>query len=172
MANLYDQLEPEFIALLRIAWDDAVDAGLITGAFNVENESVQLVLKDIAKRLVGVDETVEGIVQDVIGEASRLGWSVSERAAALMERGVTDSPMRAELIAVTESADAYERGAHLAYAASGQVKGTEWLLGPNPCSECLPLGGKIVPLGEEFAPGVKHAPFHPRCTCATSPVLT
>jgi hypothetical protein len=109
------------------------------------------------------------VTQQIIGRGAAEGWSRDETVGYLMEHY---GRPRAELIAHYETADAQERGSHIAYAASGQVKGTEWLLGPNPCDLCAPLGGKVVALGDEFAPGVKHPPFHPRCTCATSPVLS
>lgn len=172
MPNLYAVLEPLVLELLTIAWNDAADKGLVTGEFDVDKPEVQLVLKELAKRVKGIDDTTRETIQMIIGRQASEGWSIERVRQELLDRAVTESKTRAELIAVTEVADAQERGSHIAYAASGQVKGTEWLLGPEPCELCRPLGGKVVPLGDEFAPGVKHAPFHPRCTCATAPVLS
>jgi hypothetical protein len=76
------------------------------------------------------------------------------------------------LIARTEAAAAYSRGSLLRYAQSGQVSGTEWLLGPEPCEICQPLGGTVAALGKSFAEGIDSPPAHPRCTCSLAPVLT
>lgn len=173
MSGLYDILEPLVIDLLRIAWNDGTDTvGVVVGAFDVENESVQLVLKDLARRVKDIDDTTRDTIQMIIGRQASEGWSVEQVRDELLARAITESKTRAELIAVTETADAHERGSHLYYAATGQVSGTEWLLGPEPCDDCKPLGGKVAALGDEFVPGVQHPPLHPRCTCASAPVLT
>lgn len=170
--SLYGILEPHVVELLRIAWDDAEQStGVVLGAFNLENETVQRILKELAKRVKDIDETTEETIQMVIGRQAAEGWTIERVRDELLDRAVTESRTRAELIARTETADAYERGSHLYYKESGQVSGTEWLLGPNPCPICEGLSGKIVPLGEEFAPGILHAPAHPACVCATAPIL-
>lgn len=171
--SLYSILEPLTIELLRIAWNDAgKTTGVVLGAFSVQNVAVQLVLKELAKRVKDIDETTRQTIQMIIGRQAEEGWSIERVRDELIERAVTESKTRAELIAQTETADAYERGSHLYYKESGQVSGTEWLLGPEPCELCEPLGGKVVPLGDEFADGVLHPPYHPRCSCSTAPVLS
>jgi len=172
MKPLYDILKPYTIELLRLAWlDGSSSVGVVLGAFDVANESVQLILEALAQRVKGIDATTADTIQMIIGRQASEGWTLAQVRDELLARAVTESKTRADLIAVTETADAYSRGSMLAYRASGQVAGTEWLLGPSPCEVCKPLGGKVVPLGEEFAPGVTHAPLHPRCTCAIAPVL-
>ncbi len=172
MPTLLSVLTPLVIELLEIAWNDTKARGLVTGVFDLENVAVQLVLKDLGRRVKGIDDTTRDTIQSIIGRQASEGWSIEQVRDELLARSVTESKTRATLIAATETADAHERGSHAAYAASGQVAGTEWLLGPRPCEQCEPLGGKVVPLGDEFAPGITHPPAHPACTCATSPVLT
>lgn len=164
---MWDKLKPYTIELLRIAWADAEDDGIVSGAFDLDNPEVQKVLKDIAKRIKGIDDTTAEAIRAIIGQTE---LSVADKRTMLQELMGTTAA-RAEMIAVTESADAMERGNHLAWRASGVVDRKEWLLGPNPCPECQPLGGKVVGLDDEFAPGVLHPPFHPRCTCATAAVV-
>lgn len=166
-------LKPYWIELLRIAWNDAgKTTGVVLGAFSVQNVAVQLVLKELAKRVKDIDETTRDEIRAVIGRQASEGLSVAEVRDILLDMEATRSKTRAEAIAQTETADAYERGSHLYYKETGHVSGTEWLLGPEPCELCAPLGGKVVALGDEFADGVLHPPYHPRCTCATAPVLS
>ncbi len=173
MPSLYDLLQPFTIELLRRAWGDAgATTATVLGAFNLENAAVQLVLKDLALRVKGIDDTTRDTIQVIIGRQASEGWSIAQVRDELIARSVTESKTRGELIARTETATAYSRGSLIGYQASGQVSGMEWLLGPEPCELCQPLGGKVVPLGDEFAPGVVHPPYHPACTCAIAPILT
>jgi SPP1 gp7 family putative phage head morphogenesis protein len=157
---------------LMLAWNDANDVLGVDLVFTLENEQVQEVLGDLAKKIVNVAETTKDEIRSLVGQAAANGWSTDELAQRIAEHGEIASVNRATLISRTETASAYERGSHLAYVQSGVVSGTEWLLGPDPCPVCQDLGGKVVPLGDEFAPGVKHAPAHPACRCATAPVLS
>lgn len=166
---MWDKLKPYAIELLRIAWDDAEDDGIVTGAFDLDNPEVQKVLKDIAKRITGIDDTTREQIQGIIGQTD---LSVDEKRERLQEM-IVGSAARAEIIARTETADAVERGNHLAWRASGQVDRKEWLLGPNPCPQCQAIhaANSVVGLEDEFAPGIPHPPAHPSCTCASLPVL-
>lgn len=150
------------------------DAGTVIGmdiAFDLDMPEVQEVLGDLALLIRDVTETTRDEIRALIGKQADEGWSLDQLADAILERGEIASKTRATLIARTESATAYSRGALLAYETSGVVSGTEWLLGPEPCPVCQPLGGKIAKLGKEFASGIAHPPAHPDCTCAIAPVL-
>lgn len=168
---MWDKLKPYYIELLRLGWANGAAAVGIDAAFDLAREEVQDILGALAKRVKDIDATTEETIQRIIGQGAAEGWSRDRVRDELLARAVTESVTRAENIAHTETALAQETGAHLAYRTSGQVAGTEWLLGPEPCELCEPLGGKVAPLGEEFADGVLHPPYHPRCTCATAPVL-
>lgn len=169
---MWDKLKPYSIELLRIAWNDASETGIIDGVFDVENEFVQKTLKDLAKRVRGIDETTQTDIQTIIGRQASEGLSTDE-VRALIRDAMGTLPARAEMIARTETATAAEMGNHLAWRASGVVDRKEWLLGPSPCPECQAIhaANSIVDLDGEFAPGILHPPAHPSCTCATAPVL-
>lgn len=167
---MFDILRPFYIELLRVAWRDAGDTvGRVLGDFSLENENVQRILKELAKRCTGIDETIEQTIQDLVGRQASEGWTLERLTQELADRAVTN----AELISVTETADAYTRGSILAYRESGVVTGIEWLLGPEPCEQCQEIAQStpIAELGAEFAPGISHPPAHPRCTCAAAPIL-
>lgn len=164
-------LGPFYEQLLAQAFDSAGLALDTDVSFDLANPRVQDVLGQLAKSVKGVAETTKEEIRALVGQAADEGWSSADLAQRIREHGVTSSKSRSEMIARTETALAYQAGSHLAYAESSVVQGTEWLLGSEPCDVCQPLGGKIVPLGEHFAEGTLYPPLHPRCTCATAPIL-
>jgi hypothetical protein len=159
------------IELLTLAADDADTTLGIDAAFDLEATEVQDVLDTLGKLIRNVADTTRADVQRLTGQAAEHGWSPADLAREIRALGEIASQTRAELIARTEAAAAYSRGSLLRYAQSGQVSGTEWLLGPEPCEICQPLGGTVAALGKSFAEGIDSPPAHPRCTCAISPVL-
>jgi hypothetical protein len=165
-------LRPYHITLLELAAADANGVLGIDASFELDAPEVQDVLDLLATKVRSVAETTREDIRRLTGQAAEHGWSPAHLADEIRYLGEIASKSRAELIALTESATAYEAGSHLRWSESGMVSGSEWLLGPSPCPDCQELGGKVVPLGEEFADGVLYPPRHPRCTCATSAVLS
>lgn len=156
--------------LMERAFRDAHEAG-ITVAWDLDNPHVQTVLATLARRIVAVSDTTRQEVRDLVGQQAREGWSIDELADQIASLAEIHTRERALLISRTESATAYTQGSLAAYRASGVVDRVEWLLGPDPCEICQGLGGAVVPLGEEFLPGVDGPPAHPRCVCALAPVV-
>jgi SPP1 gp7 family putative phage head morphogenesis protein len=73
---------------------------------------------------------------------------------------------QAERIARTETAYVQANGRDDHYKKYG-VEKVKWLLGPNPCPECLDYGNKIYTW--DTLP--KSQPVHVLCTCDLAPVL-
>lgn len=171
-AELWAITRPHVIRLLEIAWSDAAEAGLVDAAFDLELPEVQEVLDTISTRVKTVAGTTREAVMELVGQAAREGHGVDWLTDQLQEH-YAFSPIRAEVIAATETAQAYSAGAMLAYKRSGQVRGTEWLLAASDfCPKCEEAAARgVVPLGEEYAPGVPHPPMHTRCRCSISAVL-
>lgn len=168
---MWPLLKPYYVKLLEIAWNDGSDTvGEVVGAFDLENEFVQTVLKDLAKRVKGVEDTTREEIQNVIGQMGREGLSIDQVRDRLLEMAEINSASRAEMIARTESAQAYSAGSMAYYKESGVVSGMEWLVS-DPCPICAPLSGAVAELGKQFAGGFDHPPAHPNCKCAVAPVL-
>lgn len=74
--------------------------------------------------------------------------------------------MQAERIARTETAYVQANGRDDHYKQFG-VEKVKWLLGPNPCPECLDYGNKIYTW--DTLP--KNQPVHVNCSCDLAPVL-
>lgn len=151
--------------LLEKAYTDATGVLGVEVAFDLEHEAVQKVLGLLAKRIKDVADTTRTQVQTLVGQAAERGWSPAELAAELRKVADLQSASRAAMVARTETATAYTQGSILAYQESGVVKGTEWLLGGNPCPDCEPLGGTFLDFD------AAHPPLHPNCTCSVIPVL-
>lgn len=73
---------------------------------------------------------------------------------------------QAERIARTETAYVQANGRDDHYKKYG-VERVKWLLGPNPCPECLDYGNKIYTW--DTLP--KSQPVHANCSCDLAPVL-
>lgn len=171
--DLARRLLPYYVRLLESAWSEAEQAGIV-GAFDLDNPYVQQYLDDVVKTTMvkEIAETSRSQVRDLEAQAAREGWSVAERASRYRDLFTTWSTTRAETVATTMAAAAFERGNLAAWKASGEVDRKEWLTAPNnPCPACEALRGKVVGLDAEFAPGVMHPPAHARCRCASAPVL-
>lgn len=163
-------MRPFYQALLKDAFGDAAGQG-VDVAFDLANPFVQTVLNQLAKQVKGVADTTKEEIRALIRRQADEGWSAEQLAKEIRAKGEIASRSRALMIARTETAAAYSQGSIAAYTASGVVKQTEWLLGPDPCEICQALDGLRADLGEEFAPGISAPPAHPACTCALSPVI-
>jgi SPP1 gp7 family putative phage head morphogenesis protein len=170
-SQIADLMRKYHIALLTLAAGDADTTLGIDAAFDLEMESAQQALDDRAKLIRSVAETTKEDVRRLTGQAAKEGWSIAELAQRIRDQGEIASQTRAELISRTETAAMYSKGSLIAYAASGQVSGTQWLA-TDPCPICAEFADKIIPLGEMFGEGIEHPPAHPACRCALAPVLS
>ncbi len=82
------------------------------------------------------------------------------------------SPVRAQMIAVTEVTRAYAEGNKIAWRESGVTEGMEWNTANDElvCPICGPLDGEQVKLDDKFDGGFEAPPAHPRCRCWLTPV--
>lgn len=157
--------------LLEQAAGDAEDSLGVDISFDMSNPKVQEVLDELASKIKDVADTTRQDIRDLVGKQADEGWSMDELAAAIRDRGVTDSKSRSEAIARTESASAYSKGSILAYQESGVVDSLEWIVSDDPCPVCQELDGQNVKLGDLFGEEFDGPPAHPNCTCAVAPVL-
>lgn len=70
--------------------------------------------------------------------------------------------MRADTIAITETARSFNEGALDSYAAAG-LPGWTWLAYEEACEECSDLDGESFTYGDETPPA------HPDCRCTVLP---
>jgi len=138
--------------------------------------------KEASNQLVTqIDETTRESLKNLVSNAVERGLSVQELAAEI-NGAHAFSRERAELIAVTEMAEADVTGNKMGYAASGVVGGLQWLTAnegedDRTCEDCEKNHLAIVPMGADgmaaqpYPSGARGVPAHPRCICDELPVL-
>lgn len=131
--------------------------------FSTLDEAILIAARTQVARLVSGATTTS---RDLIRESIRQSIAVGEDQAAAVARlsRVIVNPVRAELIAHTESVNAYQTGLFNFGKATGAVSKTwDGLVGA--CKLCGPLIGKTVKIDQDFPGGYSHPSRHPRCRC-------
>ncbi|MGB0969825.1 MAG: phage portal protein [Mycobacterium sp.] len=170
------------------------DDGRVSVGFDVSNPLVERAARERSIELAGdLNQTTVNRLRDSLAD----GIAEGETNAQLSERvrtqfdSFTDS--RAEQVARTESALAYEQGQQDAWKESGVVAGKQWILAPGACQFCIAVAkefnGKTVDLDGDFVPkgstvqgvnggtmktdyrAINGPPLHPQCRCDLMPVL-
>lgn len=174
-------------------------------SFEAANPRVQEFVDQSVTRLASTaQQTTTVAVRDLLGDGLQKGETIAqlrERVRAWAEGDPATGRIgtvgyRAETIARTESARAYERGQEVAWKESGVVTGKLWLAAPGACEFCQSAAAqfnedaKAVPLGASFfAKGttlrgtqggtlrldyeaVEGPPLHPNCTCSLLAVMS
>lgn len=133
--------------------------------------------------VAGIDAESRAQVRTILGNAAESGWSYTRTADALIERfssWAVGSPLRhiqsrAELIAVTETAQAYEAGNRLMAdqivegLPPGMAMEKSWLtvgdsrVDPSQCQPNRDQGW--IPVEAAHVSGVQAPPAHPGCRC-------
>lgn len=83
-------------------------------------------------------------------------------------------PVRAEMVAVTETTRAFATGNVLAWQQSGVVDGIRWMTGQDKdvCEEiCVPLDGEVGTFDGGIGPDGLFPPAHVNCRCYLQPVV-
>lgn len=160
--------------LLDSLWVDVMaqahhDAGATLGlniAYDVTNPEIKNVLDQIANRVTMIDDTTRQEIRDAVDRATSQGQTIDELAKNLRQSHAF-SPTRARMISRTETANAYSKGAVMAYKKSGVVSKVHVLDGTDFDDACRAANGQTWELDYAFA----HPIEHPNCTRAFAPVV-
>lgn len=113
-----------------------------------------------------VTKTTRRLIQRAIKRSVTNGENVDQTIDRI--RKLIASPIRAEMIAQTESVNAYQGGLDV-FGEKSAVKSWTWECLPGACELCAPLDGVTKKVGEEFTLGngdtVSRPPSHVRCRC-------
>jgi hypothetical protein len=118
--------------------------------------------------ITGLDQTSLDSIADAVstGITDRLGVP----GTAGLIKAATDgmSTYRAEMIASTEMNDAMSQ-AFLKKLVRNAVEYKQWILGANPCEDCIENAeASPIPVDEDFPSGDDAPPAHPNCVCAVA----
>lgn len=143
-------------------------------SFSAMHEWAYEQAKKLALDLVkGINQTTADYLRDAIAKWIDSGEHLSALIRELRNSGMF-GPVRAQLIAETETTRAFNLGNMEAFRQGGAA-GKRWYTARDDlvCEECASLHGKEVELESDFA-GISgahaHPPAHPRCRCVIFPV--
>lgn len=191
----------ELEGLLRASITEAFRAGAVEivakyspGTTPLASSAAQEYVKQYGFDLVkGVTETMANQMRTAIDAGLEQGKTINEIQADLTANVPDVSATRAEVIARTETARAYQHGS-IKQAEELGFDSKTWDLAGEPCGLCegaaAALGGKPVPIGEPFfkagetitgtdgrtytvgIPVMAASDIHPQCRCATIEMVT
>jgi hypothetical protein len=150
--------------------------------------AAQTVRTYTARLARSVGATTAQRVTQALEESIRANRTMAETREDVRAMLVDQAGPRAETIARTETARAYQEGKITAWRASGRVVGKRVLLSGDPCPICVaaeaqfknvPLDRPLVPLGAEIPGGggindyadINGGNFHPNCRCEVEPIF-
>ncbi|OLT47774.1 hypothetical protein BJF87_21400 [Gordonia sp. CNJ-863] len=154
--------------IMAIGVDAAIERyGLPIYVDSIQDFVTRAAEKHVAGLVSGVTETTRDKLRLSIKQSLSRGETTSQ-AIERIQRTI-NNPVRAEMIAQTESVNAWSQG-QLGYAQETGAKSKVWEALAGACKICAPLDGKKVALDEDFVLGngsVRSVPSaHPRCRCS------
>lgn len=173
---LLRHVRPAYEAVMRQRWEQAaLEVGLET-AFDVSNPRVaQFLRTQAAQRVQGITDTARDRLRSTLAEGVAAGEGIPDLAKRVRAAFEGQKASRSVVIARTETLEASNRSADIAYREAG-VERKEWLLAPDYTpeidgGECAEFDGRVVEMEQDFAPGVPYPPLHPQCRCTIAPVF-
>lgn len=151
--GLAEAVKGAHVAAAEAAYGTANALG-IGVSFDLANPLLEAFVGQLAERVVGIDATTKGALDEQINEGLRRGYSIDQIARGVESEGYKGiagvfadaKGYRATMIARTESMVAYQGAAIIAYDAAG-IERVELLDGTDDPA-CAARNGKIVSLTE------------------------
>ena len=149
----------------------ASEFGLET-SFKLKPEQATKWAKDnAASSITKIDETTQTEINDLITSGIESGRDYGSVAREIRDRFDGFTTQRAETVAVTENASAYENGTATLVKDIERVGITmekAWsTIGGDTCDVCVENEGEgWIDADEAFSSGDQHPPAHPNCRCA------
>lgn len=148
---------------------DTLDRVMMGVNWRLPNEAAMAWARSYSYELVhGITETSRRLIADALGDWVRDGGSMNDLIARLSPQF---GPVRAEMIAVTESTRAYGVGSRMQYRSAG-IRKVKLLTNRDDrvCDVCRPYDGMIVDI-DQGVPGVGFMPWHVNCRCYLAGVV-
>lgn len=166
-------------ALLAAALADYIHELMVIGAnageelysiplgFTTLDEAIlQAADRYTAELVKDITTTTRRFIQQSIKQSILQGEDVTKTIERIRNR--VSNPVRAEMIARTESVNAYSRGL-IHFGRQSGAESKTWECKLNACPVCIPLDGKTIPLDDLFTLGngrqVSEPTGHVFCRC-------
>lgn len=151
---------------LRTQWNNWKPGNRAAAALLEPKGSLQALLRQRNITIRGLSATTIDRIGVRLADGLRVGWTRKQMADSLSD--LIGDPVRATLIAGTETTRAVTQASKDAYAESG-VEMVEYLVA-DPCVDCAENEkASPLPLGDEWPNG--DPPVHPNCMCAIVPYV-
>lgn len=161
-------LQKVIIEAIEIIMAIGVDAAIERYQLPLYVDSVQdFVALAAEKHVAGLVSGVTETTRDKIRLSIKQSLTRGETTPQAMERlqSIINNPVRAEMIAQTESVNSWSQGQYN-YAKATGAKKRVWEALAGACPQCAPLDGEQVEIDEPFSGGVLLPSRHPRCRCS------
>lgn len=136
--------------------------GIPLGISELSESVLKAAREQVAGLVTGVTETNRKLIQEAIKQSIARGEGA--KATAERIRRVVSNPIRAEMIAQTESVNAYQTGLkNFAVETGAKTKTWEALVGA--CAVCSPFDGQTIDIEALFGGKFDRPAAHPRCRC-------
>jgi ABC-type transporter Mla subunit MlaD len=123
----------------------------------------------LAKLTGGINATSIDRLQDALADAWDAGGDYNSMVKAVTSTFEDFSDRRADLIAQTETADAYNAGRSETAAALGYGEKSWETESGDPCPECVANEAQgWIPMDEDFQSGDDAPTAHPNCLCVVN----
>lgn len=114
-----------------------------------------------------VTDTSRNLIREAVRQSIAMGEDSTKAVDRIMK--VINNPVRAEMIAQTESVNAYQGGLSV-YANDTGAKTKTWDGLVGACQICAPLIGQTIDIAHQFelpdGTTIDHPAGHPRCRCS------
>ncbi|SNT46717.1 phage minor head protein [Rhodococcoides kyotonense] len=139
-----------------------LEYGIALGITSLTDSVTKAARDQVAELVSGVFDTNRKLIREAIRSSLTRGETLQDAAERIKK--VINNPVRAEMIAQTESVNAYQTGLKNFGLASGAKRKT-WESLAGACKVCAPLDGETVDIDEMFSNGKDKPSAHPRCRC-------
>lgn len=146
----------------------SVAAGL-TGGIAALGPAAGVVASRAAAAAAGIVRTQMERIAAALANGLARGDSATSIIAAV--EAIVDDEAKAEMITVTEMAEAMSQASLETYRQHG-VEQVEWLAEGDACPVCLEnMAASPISIDDVFPSGADAPPEHPNCRCAIAPVI-
>lgn len=139
-----------------------IEYGITLGVTELTDWILTAAREHTAGLVTQVTDTNRKLIQEAIKKGIALGEDRDAMVARI--RKVINNPVRAEMIAQTESVNAYQSGL-LNFAIETNAVSKTWEALAGACQICAPLDGETVAITAQFSNEVDRPTAHPRCRC-------
>lgn len=143
-----------YITLFEVAYEDAAGTLGFDLDFDLANDRIQDILDELLTQVKDIAETTKQEIKDLIERAAATGLSVDDLALQLAELEDIRSLTRAQTIARTETANAYNAATLTAYRDGGVTRVR--VLDSDNDTACRNADGQIWTIEEALVRRIEH----------------